>query len=709
MRLAALAVFVALASGCSCDPSKKCTTSTDCGSGFICSQGVCRASGATGGGGGTTDAGSGGGTGGASGGGGGTTFDAGAALLQRIEVTPAMSTLQSVNGGQPTQAFTVTAFFDDGSSTVVPDADFTVDPPAIGTVGPVGGPFTASGQVGGLATIQVSYSRGTQTSTGQATVLVKLEQTLAPAGAPGDLAMHFMGAPLTDPARTADLVYPLDGVVFPQNVAPADVQWLNGTVGDWVRVRFTKPDLTLITYVLEDGNHHALIDLNAWRALAQTNSASPATLEVTRFETATQQLIAGTPRTLRFAPAALVGSVYYWDIARGRIVRIDDGTTTRTEIMPTPPTGVDGANCIGCHAVSPSGRYMAGRVGGGDNIGGVFDLTTNLTGAPAPAVWPLSNVAPESPRWWFSSFSPDETRLVISRNEGGANNLGFLDPRNGQLVAVANVPAVRGTHPAWSPDGTTIAYTVLSAPGDWGGSATTGDIGAAPVTAPDTLGSPTILHQGSSLTGDVPGGSADSYPTWTPDSKWLAFAHGVNGRSESGQAALYLMKRDGAELRRLTRASGGPGAIDSFQPRFSPFKAGGYFWMTFLTRRDYGNTRVGTRGTSRQQIWVSAIGENPSPGVDPSEVGYWLPGQNTQSQNIAAYWAPRACRQAGNACTVGSECCSGDCSMSMGMLQCSPPPPERCRRENETCGGTGDCCAGLGLICSQSVCILDIR
>jgi hypothetical protein len=710
MRLTPGLVLLAFVSGCACDSSRACKVTSDCGAGFICSRNVCQASSGSGGGTGADDAGAdaGAGTGGGTGGGG---FDAGqVASLVRIEVSPSSSVLQSFNGAQPTQAFVVTAFFDNGASTVVADADFTGDLPAVGTVNPVGGLFTASGLVGGLVSVTVSYTSGAQTRTERAVVEVTLERNLAPTGAPGDLATRFMGTPVTDPSRTADVVYPLDGVVFPQNVAAPDVQWLNGTAGDWLRVRITKPHLSLTSYVLEDGNHHVVLDAAAWRALAQTDPFATATLEVTRFETATQTLISGSPRSMRFAAAALVGSIYYWDIARDRIVRIDDGTTTRTEIMPTPPAGVDGASCVGCHSVSPSGRYMVGRFGGGDNIGGVFDLTTDLTGTPAPTIWPISNVVPETPRWWFSTFNPDETRIAVSRNEGGANEMGFLDPRNGQIIPVANLPAHRVTHPAWSPDGTRIAYTALSA-GGWGGDATTGDIAIVPVTAPDTLGTATIVHQGASLASDTPGGVADSYPTWTPDSKWLSFSHGTSNRSEGPQsaAALYLMKPDGTEVRRLTKASGGAAATDSIQPRFSPFKAGGYFWMSFLTRRDYGNAQVGTRGTSRQQIWVSAIAENPSPTADPSEVGYWLPGQSTQSQNIAAYWAPRACRQSGNSCTVGSECCSGDCSLSMGALKCSPPPPERCRRQNETCGGTGDCCPGLGLICSQNVCILDIQ
>lgn len=693
-RVAVVAIVGALVGGCQCGPSKPCNTQSDCDPGYVCAQAVCQASAQVDGG-SVGDAGA--------GGGGGTTL----AMPVRLEVTPATSTLQSINGSQPTQAFATTVFFDDGTSMPASAVDLSVDVPAIGTIIPNGGPFTASGLVGGEVTVTARVVENGQTLSGTARVRVQLEQTFAPVGAPGDLASRFATPAVVDATRAANVVYPLDGVVFPQNVAPADVQWLNGTTGDWFRVRLVKPDMTLTAYTEEDGNHHLLLSLDGWRALAQTNGDVTTTLEVSRLEKATGQVVAGAPRALRFAKGSLSGSVYYWDIVRGRIVRIDDGTTMRTEFMPNPPRGVDGESCVGCHSVSPSGRYMAGRLGGGDNVGGVFDLTADLTGNPAASVWPIRNSNPETPRWYFSSFSPDETRLVISRSEmGNAGRLGFLDPQTGQVVNVANIPALRTTHPAWSPDGTRIAYVELSS--GWGGDSTGGDIGLVPVTG-DTLGVSTVIHRGAALSGDVPTGNADAYPSWTPDSKWLAFSHGTNNRSElPSQSALYLMRADGSDVRRLSKGSGGAAATDSFQPRFSPFRAGGYFWMSFLSRRDYGNAQVGTRGTQRQQIWVCAISDSPTPGTDASEVGYWLPGQNTQSRNIAAYWAPRACRQQGSQCTVGSECCSGNCSLTGGRLQCDPPPPDRCHRENETCGGSGDCCMGMGLVCKQNICTTEI-
>lgn len=60
----------------------------------------------------------------------------------------------------------------------------------------------------------------------------------------------------------------------------------------------------------------------------------------------------------------------------------------------------------------------------------------------------------------------------------------------------------------------------------------------------------------------------------------------------------------------------------------------------------------------------------------------------------------------GEGCSVGSECCGGDCRPPAGggAPVCSPPPPERCRNEGETCNDTADCCAGMDLTCSLNVC-----
>ncbi|MEC7523049.1 MAG: hypothetical protein VYE22_24440 [Myxococcota bacterium] len=672
------ALFTLAAAGCDCGGptgGDTCTSNADCEADQVCVDAVCEA---------RPDAGEGGDDGGG-------RMDTGLPVtLTGVRVEPASVELVSADGARPTQDFEVVGEYSDGSELPLAGPVWELDNVSIGLVDVASGLFTANGAIGGtsMVTATVPNPTGGPALVGTASIRVRLERTLVPAEIPDAPARFDAATPVDDAARAAEVVYPLDQVVMPQNVYPADVQWMRGAAGDLFRVTLTKPDVTVVAYVAFDGDNHWLVESSAWRAVAQTNPDDPASLTVDRLEAASGEVVRGAPLGMTFARAALTGSVYYWDIERGRIVRIDDGTATRVEFMPDPPQG-----CVGCHSVSPSGRYMAGRFGGGDNFGSVLDLTTDLTASPAPTLW-----SPNRQYWWFSSWSPDESRLVVAR-VGGNPTLALLDPMTGDDVPVTgSMP--NGTYPSWSPDGTQIAY--VGDQNGWGDRPTRGNVYVLPISG-DAVGTPTRIHEGAS----VPGATTDSYPTWAPDASMIAFANGDGARSESSSAALRVMAPDGSgDTALATAASTG---LD-YQPSFSPFHQGGYYWLSFLSRRVYGNPQIGnsTRPATRmQQIWVTAIRDDAAPGTDPSSVPYWLPGQNTQSANISAYWAPRACRPDGESCSVGTECCGGDCRPPAGGGDpvCSPPPPDRCRNDGETCSTDADCCEGMGLTCLANVCV----
>lgn len=626
--------------------------------------------------------------------------------LVSVALDPPGADLVAADGSMPTQAFTVIGTYSDGTTGAVRGPAFSLDTVSLGDIDPGSGLFTANGVLGGAATVTAVVPGPSGDLMATAALSVTVTRSLRGDGVPTAVDTRF-DVTVADPAREAHIAYPLDHVVMPQNVYPADVQWTTGVTDDLFRVRLAKTHASLEIYLRHSGagfGNHWLVDAAGWRSIAQTDPDEEAVLTVDRYEAASGEAIAGTPVHLRFARAALTGSVYYWDIAAGRIVRIDDGTADAVDFMPTPPAGTGGNHCVGCHSVSHDGRWMAGRLDGGDNIGAVFDLTADLTGDPPPVRWPISASAPTTSMWWFSSWSPDDSRLVVSTSEGGGGFMGFLDPAIGVFVRVSGTLPSQMTQPSWSPDGTEIAY--VSEMTQWGGSFTSGNISLLPVTGPDAVGAARLIHRGSDLSGDTPGGAADSYPTWSPDSAVIAFSHGTGSRSDEHADALYLMRRDGSGVARLDNANGGASTQDTFQPRFSPFDQGGFFWLSFLSNRAYGNAEVGTLGAPgrRQQIWVAAIRKDAAPGEDASMVAYWLPGQRTTSKNIAAYWAPRPCRVDGEGCSVGSECCGGDCRPGGdGALVCSPPPPERCRMDGETCSTDADCCDGLS--CFGRVCV----
>ena len=90
----------------------------------------------------------------------------------------------------------------------------------------------------------------------------------------------------------------------------------------------------------------------------------------------------------------------------------------------------------------------------------------------------------------------------------------------------------------------------------------------------------------------------------------------------------------------------------SFNPVFSPLRAGGYFWLVFVSRRDYGNHLI---GSNRQQLWITAV-DDPPDAQDPSHPPFYVRGQEDCAKSENAYFALPPCKDKGAACTEGSDC-----------------------------------------------------
>ncbi|MFE7194903.1 hypothetical protein [Kitasatospora sp. NPDC057541] len=164
---------------------------------------------------------------------------------------------------------------------------------------------------------------------------------------------------------------------------------------------------------------------------------------------------------------------------------------------------------------------------------------------------PADRTLDDHPAW-----SPDGTTLAFDRTGGDSPGRIWTTGTDGQNVhqlgslCEAGAPDCLNeteTMPAWSPDGKQLAFTR-----GWGAADPTSEqiqYSDLYVIAPDG----TTAQRLTFLTNDTPYSGVVTDPAWSPDGKQLVFSYRTSATGQPANSrALYIVNADGTGLRRLT-------------------------------------------------------------------------------------------------------------------------------------------------------------
>jgi len=663
------------------------------------------------------------GAGGPGGTGGGASADAGDENLfpdhgavVSLAIVPPTVTVEVIDGVAAPVPFQAIATFEDQTTAAI-DAYWSIDRPVLGLVTPTGGAFTASGSLGGVGVITASVDAASVSATAEVTV--NLHVTQNPANLPpGDLGLF--DTPDANPSGT--LLYPYDKTVFARGLLPPELMWSGGAPGDVYRVQLREDHFEVTIYTAAEPPSAFLMAKELWSQLTESNHGEDVQVSISRLSGG----VAHAPMlsTWKVAQGSLRGTIYYWAVNTGQLMKITPGADLPEVVFdsgpadqlgtPAPPNydgtvppwsiGVEGKRCVACHTVSRDGSTLAAvfeRKNSAPSPWGTIDLT----GSP-PGVVQMSRYDAAT---LYVALTPDGKQAV--HNEFDLT-MRLADAQTGAALPSALDAMVDKTaDPAFSPDGKLLAFSsnvTGSYPVEfWRADLDVFDFDQATLTF-------------SNRRQIAPGGTlAIAFPSFTPNSKWVVYQKGdysraKYGANQVGHNDLHMVDVDATFGEIPLDAANGVGVLDAknrqlnYQPTVNPISVGGYSWVVFVSPRDYGNKMAAAADPTyenRKQLWVAAVDTNPQPGEDPSHPAFWLPGQDLTTINMSGYWALAPCQQEGGSCNEGFECCTGFCQPDAQGNYACVPPPGGCSHIGEACSTAADCCDSgadcIGGFCAQ--------
>jgi len=670
------------------------------------------------------------------------TMGFGDSAAAELLIQPQNQTLTAMGPGATLQFSAVLA----GSMSPVQATWSVTSGVQIGSIS-AAGLYTAGGTAGGTVNVQAQY--GTLTAQTQLHVVLSIVDNagnLPPSEQQQLTAGGDAGAGDTDagPDGGADAafawLYPYDGTVFPRGLLPPTLQF-GGVPPDAVYLHISFGSLDYQGFFGPSNPGRITLSAAAWTAITESaGSGDSVQVQLTKLSGG---VVAG-PITEHWtiAQGSLKGTVYYESrsgSSAGSTNRIRPGAAQPEVLFTT---------CTVCHYVSADGSTLVAE----SDINAVrssaaYDLTN------AQAV--LSQAAGET--YAFAALYKDGT-IGMSGGLGGV--LGSQGVSPSQLYDIKTgmqIPATgwdgtitKGVLPSFSPDGTQIVFNHF----DTGQGHTLATMGFNRTTT--TFSSPVDIATDPN--------NFLAYPGFTPDNEWvvldatsdpdfLTCAPACCGNFAPGlpKADLEIVHTPSKTIATLDSLNGlangqyylpyGEAAEGhmNFQPTILPVAVGGYYWVVFTSRREYGNLvntsdpyycSDSSAAPWRKKLWVAALDidnpETPSTSAhDISHPAFYLDGQDLQTGNYRGFWALSPCEQMGEGCQSGDECCSGFCRQvtgdagapstgdaaddASGGADGGPSyvcvPPQACANEYEKCTTSADCCGmSQGLQCIAGYC-----
>lgn len=608
-------------------------------------------------------------------------------MVVELKIDPPNAVIEIVDGVIPAELdFTAIAVNDQGNENQVDGSGvWTFDRLDIAALDPAIGGLTATGLLGGNGTLRFSY----QGLEAEAQVTVKLSYTFEPDGFDPFTKGVLDTANAADPSLS--LLYPYNYTVFPRGLLGPRVQWNGGNDTDQYKVHLSSSTFEVEWYGAVPNPSRwdfPTLPVDVWLKLTDSVEGD-ITLEIKRWDGVSAYTTA--PQFWTIAPANLAGQIYYWAVNQGDVLRIQPGASAPEQFLQKPA----GTTCLACHSVSRDGSTIVASQNGGDSQWATF----NPDGTAIFAT-PLSTEYASG----FQAISPDGQWVLWGQSNGaflGQPSYMVLS-QNNTAAAAAQMFQASGypVHPAWSNDGTKIAYGVRS-DGNWL------DFNNATLWVVDVDTTiPSFSNPVQIVVNDAARPTV-SYPTWSPDDEWIAFGRATQARTRGAAGEIWMVRKDGSEPVRLDKANGFGHIPDlqtaqNYEPTFVPVASGGYFWMVYVSERQYGNTLTNQDVNTRtKQLWVSAVNPFPQPGQDPSHPGFWLPGQELDNNNMRGYAALNECKQIGETCEAGYDCCSGFCVEIDGAFVCDDQVPmcspneSACETDEDCCDDEAECIAGF--------------